>query len=371
MIKNASTLPEIYYGLHMVEGPAEYSDPGKEPYKILVGETCIKNMNPTFAGKPVYVDHVDEVDLENLQKEADGYVVESFYNKADGKNWVKFIVVSDRGKEAIRMGWKLSNAYVPTSFAGGGLYHGIEYEKEVMGGEYEHLAIVRHPRYEESQILTPDEFKVYNGKKELELERLTNSKEKQKEKKMAFNLFTRKKLENSIDIESTMVELPKSKKEMTIASVLNAYDAILNMHGYANGDHMVKVGENEMSVNELVKKHMEMCNKMDEEKEENDGEGEPGEDVEMDNDVEEDDTVEEGEKDVGSRGGDRHENEEDEEEEDLKKDKKSNEAAKLLARKKALAVKNAKPRYEEEERATVDLSMDQIARGKQRYGSGV
>ena len=63
-----------------------------------------------------------------------------------------------------------------------------------------------------------------------------------------------------------MVELPKSKKEMTIASVLNAYDAILNMHGYANGDHMVKVGENEMSVNELVKKHMEMCNKMDEEK---------------------------------------------------------------------------------------------------------
>ena len=60
-VKNAKSLPEIYYGLHMVEGTAEYSEAGKEPYRIYIGETTIKNMNPTFQGKPVYVDHVDEV----------------------------------------------------------------------------------------------------------------------------------------------------------------------------------------------------------------------------------------------------------------------------------------------------------------------
>src|SRR4051812_29447530 len=106
MIKNAKTLPQVFYGLHMVPGVAEYNDPEREPYRILIGETTIKNMDPTFQGKPVYVDHVEEVNLENLQQEADGYVLESFYNKLDGKHWVKFIVVSDRGKEAIQKGWK-------------------------------------------------------------------------------------------------------------------------------------------------------------------------------------------------------------------------------------------------------------------------
>ena len=259
-IRNAKTFPDVYYGLHMVEGTAEYSEPGSEPYRIYIGEETIKNMNPTFAGKPVYVDHVDEVDLANLQNEADGYVSDSFFNPVDGKNWVKFIVVSDRAKDAIRAGWKLSNAYVPKGFASGGENHGVSYTKEVTSGEYEHLAIVQHPRYEESVILTPEQFKAYNEEKKTELLRLANSKEEKQEMKL--NIFKRVKVENTkeFDLSGLMVELPKSKAEMLLTEVVEKYDAVHNMHGYANGDHMVKIGEDEMSVNDLVKKHMEMCN---------------------------------------------------------------------------------------------------------------
>src|SRR5689334_328672 len=99
-IENAKTLPKIYYGLHFLPGTAEYREPAKEPYRIFIGEEAIKNMNASFAGRPVYVHHVDEVNLDKIQ-EADGYVVESFYNKNDGKTWAKFIVVSDRAHEAI------------------------------------------------------------------------------------------------------------------------------------------------------------------------------------------------------------------------------------------------------------------------------
>ena len=363
----------------MVEGTAEYSEPGAEPYRIYIGETTIKNMNPSFQGKPVYVDHVDEVDLDNLQAQADGYVIESFYNKADGKNWVKFIVVSDRGKEAIRMGWKLSNAYVPTSFSGGGENHGVSYAKEVTGGEYEHLAIVRNPRYEESMILTPEEFKLYNGEKEIELTRLANSKDKPKENsKMGFNLFKKTKVENSVSIDGLMVELPESKKEMLLTEVITKYDAVHNMNGYANGDHMVKVGENEMSVNDLIKKHVEMCNAEEERvAKENAGEGEPGEDIE--NDEDEVGTVDEGLGDVDSRGGDHSlDNEEDEVEKDEPKkkppvdDKKKNATeAKKKAEIKAKndRIKNAHLRDAAEDTATVELGIDQVARGKARYGS--
>jgi len=356
----SKTLPEVYYGLHMVEGVAEYAEPGSQPYRILVGEDAIKNMNPTFQGKPVYVDHVDEVNVDHLRETADGYVMESFYNKSDGKNWVKFIVVTDKAKEAIRMGWKLSNAYVPKGFSGGGLWHGVEYSKEVTGGEYEHLAIVRHPRYEESTILTPEQFKEYNGEKEKELTRLANSKEKT----MGFKLFERKKVENSATIENMMIELPKSKKEMLLTEVVTQFDAILNMNGYANGDHMVKVNDSEeMSVNDLVKKHMEMCNEMAEmkkAKEENSGEGEPG--AEVENDEDEEGTKAAGAKDVGDRGGDKAL--ENEEEEEPKEDKKKN------AREKAAALKNAHLRVGDfEEQATVELSSDKVARGAKRYGS--
>lgn len=374
-LRNAKSLPEVYFGLHMVEGIAEYNEPGAQPYRILVGETAIKNMNPTFQGKPVYVDHVDEVNLENLQHEADGYVMESFYNQNDGKSWVKFIVVSDEAKRRIREGWVLSNAYIPTGFTNGGEWHGAEYAKEVTGGEYEHLAIVKNPRYQESKILTPEQFKVYNGEKELELKRLANSKD-EGESKMAFKLFKRTKVENSIDLVGMVVELPKSKIEMPLEQVINELDAIKNMHGYANGDHLVKVGDkDEMSVNDLVKKHMDMCNEMEALKA-------PKENKAID---------ENQDGDVGDRGGDESleneesaeaeaaplENEEDAEKKEKEKEEKMKNAANAeaaavaakAAKAKATALRNAGPELEDEEPATVELMADQVARGRSRYGS--
>ena len=159
----------IFYGMHFCPGVAEYSEPGKETYRIFLNEDTIRSMNPSFAGKPVFVDHVDEVDpnVDKLRSEADGWVIESFYNPADGKTWAKFIVVSDRGFRAIKNGFRLSNAYIPTSYGEAGMWNGVEYQKEILAGEYEHLAIVQNPRYEESVILTPENLKNITGTKSL------------------------------------------------------------------------------------------------------------------------------------------------------------------------------------------------------------
>ena len=351
----------------MVEGVAEYAEQGKDPFRIYVGQDAINKMNPTFVGKPVYVDHVDEVDLENLQTEADGYVVKSFFNRADGKTWVEFLVVSDRGKEAIKKGWKLSNAYIPKAYAGGGENHGVQYAKEVTDGEYEHLAIVQNPRYEESVVLTPEQFVSYNEAKEAELLRLANSKETSKEKEMGFKFFKRTKVENASDLEGMMVELPLSKKEMALTQIINEMDKVHNMQGYANGDHMVKVGESEMSVNELIKKHMDACNELEEMKKKNAGEGEPG--VEVENDEDQQGTVDSGQDNVGDRGGDHSLSNEDGDgdADDKSKDKKKNEKE---AREKAAKLRNSGPTRANEQVAIVECSIDQVARGRQRYGSG-
>lgn len=372
----------IFYGMHFYPGVARYDSPNAESFTIFINEDTIRKMGPTFAGRPIFVEHVDEVaDSVDAEREnADGWVIESFFNAADGKNWAKFIIVSDRGLAAIARGYRLSNAYIPNSFGQGGVWNGVDYQREVLDGEYEHLAIVQNPRYEESVIMSPEEFKNYNDEKTVELKRLANSKEKG-ESTMKLNIFKRTKVENSIDLDGMIVELPKSKKELALTKVVEEYDKILNMNGYANGDHMVKVGDkDEMSVNDLVKKHLDMCNEMEGMKQKNaaseDG-GEPGEDdPAMENDSEEEIKAA-GMKDVGDRGGDKSlENEEDDEEDDKKKKNKMknemtlDEARKVIAREKALRLKNANLREQDVEIATVSIPSDQIARGKARYGSG-
>lgn len=370
----------IFYGMHFYPGVAEYEELGKEAFRVFINEDTIRKMSPSFAGRPVFVEHVDEVDsdLNELRNEADGWVIESFFNTADGKTWAKFIVVSDRGLRAIRHGFRLSNAYVPKSFADGGHWNGVSYRNEVTGGEFEHLAIVRNPRYEESVIMTPDEFKAYNDEKTGELKRLANSKDKKGDKQMGLKLFKRTKVENSIDLEGMIVELPKSKKEMSLTKVINEYDAILNMNGYANDEHMVKVNDkDEMSVKDLVKAHQEKCNELEDmkKKKDNDDAEMDSEDPAMENDSEEE-IEKAGLDDLGDHGGDESlDNEDEEADEEMpkkKKNKMKNEleaAKKLIAREKAARLKNAHLRNRDEDLAVVSLPQDQVARGKARYGS--
>ena len=381
---------KIYYGMHFYPGVAQYDPPDQDSFKVFINESTIRQMSPSFAGRPVFVEHVDEVDddLTQLRNEADGWVIESFYNEADGKTWAKFIIVSDRGFSAIRKGFRLSNAYIPQLSDTRATWNGVDYQKVVTGGEFEHLAIVNNPRYDESVIMTPEEFKMYNEKLKVELKRLANSQDTKGENKMAFKLFKRTKVENSTDIEGMMIEMPLSKKEMSITKVINEYDKILNMNGYAANEHMVKLNDKEeMSVGDLVKKHQELTNKMAEYEKQEDG-GEPkkgkGDNPELDNE-EDMENSEEGEDkesmdnaeaivdetadtDVGDRGGDMSVGSKFEKKDQINKDavRKSLSNAKA----KAAALKNAHLNaIDDTPYVKVDLAEDQVARGKSRYGS--
>lgn len=383
-VENAKTMPKIFYGLHMVEGVAEYKEPqtnNGEPYRIFVGEDCIKNMDSTFPGKPLYVHHVNDVNLDNIQNEADGYVVESFFNKNDGKHWVKFIVVSDQAHEAVKRGWKLSNAYLIKKASGGGMWHGVEYLKEVQEGEYEHLALVPNPRYEESIILTPEEFKEYNTKKEIELKKLYNSKKKE-EKKSMFSFFKKTKVENTADFENTSVVLPKSGVEKTLSLIINEADEseMKNKEDMqmCNEEHYAMVGEEKMKVNELIKKYQEMKMKQgspEHEKKESPSEEKKEHEPKNQEEPAKEDKKEEEEKkeihvDIDSHKEENMSDEEakkkalelakhEDDEMEEKKEKKQNHFD-LLKNAESNAITATQ---------TIELSEDRVARGKARYGS--
>lgn len=276
--QNSSKEPQVYYGRHISAGVCGYLQE-----TILITDDTLKKMDSTFAGKPVYVDH-QSVDLPNLQTQADGYVSESFYLKEDGSHWLKFIAVSDKAHEAIKNGYKLSNAYKALAFGVGGTWHNVPYDREIVEGEYNHLAIVKNPRYEESLILTSEEFKKYKEEKAKQLESMINSKENPEgEKKMKWNLFKKDKTPAADDLQNSIVKL-EDGTEIELKTILNAV-AKKNEEDKAkaeeekkkedekkNDDELmkkeIKVGEKAMTVEDLVKEYQQMCKKNAEETEE-------------------------------------------------------------------------------------------------------
>lgn len=374
MIKNSEG--KHWYGIHFYPGVAEYQDsPDQEPYRVFLNEDTLRKMDSTFKIKPVFVQHVDYVDqnINELRKEADGWVIRSFFNEADGKHWVEFLTLTDEAERAIKNGWKLSNAYLPTKFNAGGLWNGVSYAKEVLDGEYEHLAIVQNPRYEESVIMTPDEFKKYNESQILELQRLANSKG---EKKMKLSFFKRSKVENAIDPE-LLVVLPKSNREISITTLINEMDEkeVDKNSGLADMSHKVKMDDGSYcNVGELMTKHKAVCDeleamkskKMDEKEEELDV-TEEEDDVDSES-VKKENVDEKHPEDVVHDEGDKESklkmDAEDDEEKEMKEAKKKN------ALEKARRLKNAHlKKIENEEAPVIELSIDRVIRGKARYGS--
>lgn len=362
--KIQNSKPRLWFGLHMCEGIAEYKYPDKDPLRILVLENAIREMDSSFQGCPLFVQHRDEVNVDDfMNEEPDGVVVRSFFNKADGKHWAEFMTFTNEAEERIRQGWVLSNSYQVKDDNTGGEWHGAPYDQEVVNGEYEHLAIVPNPRYKESVILTPDEFKAYNSEKEQDLLRLANSDDEGE------IMFSRKtKVDNAKDLEGLCVTLPKSKKEYTLTQLVNAqdeYELKMKEPQMANMDSMIEHGGKKMNLGDFCKEFDGLHNELEELKKKN----ESAEDEDMDN--EEDMAPKEDMKnDSEGEESEDMENEDDKEKKDDKKDdKKSNSSSKGSHMNSLRDAPNNSRKSQRDEAPAVMTNSDRAALGRKRYGS--
>lgn len=361
-MQNSKDFPKRYFARHIKEGLVHYRNKDGEDELYLVKDEALKKMNSSFEGKPIYIRHVDEVNLETMKNDAAGYVVKSFYNEFDGAWWAE-IIADDEAQGYIEKGWAVSNAYLPTELGSGGVYHDIGYKKEVINGEYEHLAIVDNPRYEEAVIMTPEEFKNFNEGRKAELEKLKNSKENEmtEEEKSQFKAELLDSLKNSL-------------ADMIKDTVKNAMDEKTeeDKKNAADEDHRQLIreiaaisakGESDFEggLEEKVKTIIGLAEKLgyseDEAKHNAEDEEEDKEEESKENSEEEEDK-------------DSKENESDE---DSKENKCSNEEEKEEEEKKENSkffsfLHNAKGNYENKKKS-VETMASGLARGKARYGS--
>lgn len=113
---------------------------------LLQKETIDKFIN-TFIGVPVIVDHKDSISPDDIV----GEIQNIWFSTEDGWFWCSGVITDEKAIELIESGYNVSCQYRITDYienTENKLHNGNPYDKEILNGVFEHLAIVKNPRYE-------------------------------------------------------------------------------------------------------------------------------------------------------------------------------------------------------------------------------
>lgn len=148
---------------------ARFLQPGLVKYSFgvcLLTKEVIDSFVQGFVGCSVTVDHV-EIDEDNCDDVCCGVISRVEYNEEDGWYWCEGILRDPDAIELVRNGYTVSCQYEITEYADNtenALHNGIEYDKVILGGKCEHLAIVKNPRYEGAMIAVNALDKTNDGR---------------------------------------------------------------------------------------------------------------------------------------------------------------------------------------------------------------
>lgn len=236
---------------------AYYIEPGLADYTaegvglVLVQKPALDKMNPTFVGMPVVnFEHTDlepdelfDLDAAQIDEFADGVVAATGYDPDTGWYFADMMIWDEETQNNVdNNGYSVSCAYDVIDAASGGSYHNVDYQEEVLDGQYKHMAIVPNPRYEDAWIIRNS--KPTGGTAVL-------GKKKRRE-----NMPKPDNMENTEDMDNRYVmrengdkmplnELVAQYKEMKAAS--NAEDEEL-----LNEEDMVEVDGEQMRIKDML-----------------------------------------------------------------------------------------------------------------------
>jgi hypothetical protein len=128
-------------------GIVSYRDVGGS-IELLRKETLDRCM-ASVVGTPLIVNHT-RIDASNRMELEHGIIHDWNYNADDGWFYVKGSADTEEAKSRMRRGEKPSCGYKVLALGPGGVYHGIKYDAEILELQFNHLAIVDRPRYEDA-----------------------------------------------------------------------------------------------------------------------------------------------------------------------------------------------------------------------------
>jgi len=337
-LKNASQHAKMFYCRHMTPGVARYGHAD-----IYIPLDTIKKMMKSFDGKPVFIGHQD-VEIQNIQSKADGYIAQTWYEPLDGWVWSKMLMTTDQGIAAAEdKKMKVSNAHRPILYGDGGTYLNIPYDKSVKASVFTHNALVEDPRYEDALIMNEAEYKDYKKSLAEQSNELHNSKKPNGEKRMLNFWKTSKEKVEAVDAD-TMLTL-ENGHSVSVGDMIKAVEeknaaekAAKEAEELANAVSEVEVDGVKMPVADLVAKYKELQNEKDAEEA-------------AKKKAEDDAAAAQAEKDEQAR-----------------KEKEAEDAAKAEEGQKNFdELNNARERQEENKVVVIQTASDKLALGRKNY----
>lgn len=193
---------------------ARFISPGAVGYKegvYLLSSGALDSFAYTLKRCPVVVGHQDILDYKDMLEKAVGYV-SNVDRGEDGSWFADFVVFCPKAIKKIENGEVpyVSCAYDAELSSDKVNVNNVEYKREILGGEMKHLALVKNPRYNGTEVWknSDDDYFVTEGT-------LYNEKEN------TMNLF--KKVKTEIDKDS-MVSTNNGDK--TIEDLVQEYNSL-------------------------------------------------------------------------------------------------------------------------------------------------
>ena len=174
----------------------------------LLTQNALDGFAYTLKGCPVVVGHQDIVDQKDMEEKAVGYVANVDRCEESGDWFADFIIFDEKANKKISNGDLpyVSCAYKADLTDEDCIINNVKYKKRIVGGEMVHLALVKNPRYNGTDIWrnSADDYLIGEPT-------LYNQKENV--------MFGFKKTKTEVD-KDIMVET--SRGEMTIEALVNA-----------------------------------------------------------------------------------------------------------------------------------------------------
>lgn len=169
---------------------ARFLQPGLVKYSFgvcLLTKEVIDKFVYKFVGCPVVIDHKDVTD-ESAKDMRVGVISKVDFDPFDAWYWCEGVIFDQEAIDLVNNGYNVSCQYEITQYATNDkeeLHNGNPYDKEILDGAPEHLAIVKNPRYENAMIAVNaidvnaenilEEIVEKAEEKELEVETAQNS----------------------------------------------------------------------------------------------------------------------------------------------------------------------------------------------------
>lgn len=136
---------------------ARFLQPGLVKYSFgvcLLTKEVIDKFVYKFVGCPVVIDHKDVTD-ESAKDMRVGVISKVDFDPFDAWYWCEGVIFDQEAINLVNNGYNVSCQYEITQYATNDkeeLHNGNPYDKEILDGAPEHLAIVKNPRYENAMI---------------------------------------------------------------------------------------------------------------------------------------------------------------------------------------------------------------------------